>query len=319
MDDITFTVVVPAVDTPVEIADTAIEKKRPGRPRKKILNIPVTVHGIVATPANGDDLVELVYENPTMFKNLLRVYKQFSVSELELVFTKTAMKINARDHLGVSTIYTTIEGKHMNLYYCKETVRITVKRESLEKILSCTRKNHYKITFALKEKHRSLLYIIIEDLDYSSKEINEIEVNSTAVSIPEPDDDDTMYPIKFRLSTTHFKDKISSIKKISKVFTIQKTGISPLQLTGDKEQKINWTAVYTDKEKIILESTVVDDDIFNASVFIEYIKPFATSNVGEEVFICADKTKKMSFTTFLDKKIYGYSCMVKVFVDIIKL
>jgi hypothetical protein len=49
------------------IAET---KKKPGRPKKKIANVPVEVHGIVDKPVNDEDLLELVYCNPTLFKKI---------------------------------------------------------------------------------------------------------------------------------------------------------------------------------------------------------------------------------------------------------
>ncbi len=302
---------------PVNKADA---KKKPGRPKKKIVNAPIEVHGIVDAPVNEEDVLELVYCNPSLFKKLLTMDKQFEVSEVEMNFDQYGLKTINKDHIGKSTIYTTIDGRCMNLYYCKAPIRICVKRDNLEKVFGNLGKSHYKITFILKENYRSIMYIIVKDLEYNTDESYEIDV----VYKPEDHaraeirDDDTNYPIKFRISSKHFKTRINNIRKLSPIFTIQKAGNDPLQFTFDKALKVNWTGVYNDSEKIDLKSTIAPDDIFSVSVYIDYIKPFSNSNIGEDVYIAADKREKMSFMTLLDKSqtTDGYAACVKVYTEL---
>ncbi|QYB17701.1 hypothetical protein PV-S19_0337 [Pacmanvirus S19] len=304
-------------EVPVENAPADV-KKKPGRPKKKVANVPVEVHGIVDKPVNDDDLLEMVYCNPTMFKKLLQLYKSFEVSEVEMYFDPNGAKIITKDHLKKSTIYTTIDGRCMNLYYCKEPVRVCVKRDNLEKILGTLGKNHYKITFILKEDHRSNMYLVVKDIEYNNDDSYEIDVvfKPEDPAQRENRDDDSNYPIKFKISSKHFKTKLNNIRKISPTFTIQKCGDEPLQFTFDKAQMVNWVGVYNDPEKIELKSTITDDEIFNVSVPIDWIKPFSNSNIGDDVYIAADKREKMSFMTMLDKKDIGYAACVKVYTEI---
>lgn len=301
-----------------DVVNNSAEKKKPGRPKKKISTVPVEVHGIVDKPVNDEDLLEMVYCNPNMFKKLLHLYKQFEVSEVEMNFDAAGVKIVTKDHIGKSTIYTTIDGRCMNLYYCKMPIRVCVKRDNLERVLGTLGKNHYKITFILKENYRSTMYLIVKDLEYNNDDSYEIDVvfKPEDPARAEARDDDTNYPIKFCISSKHFKTRINNIKRLSSIFTIQKCGEDPLQFTFDKAQKVNWTGVYNDSEKINLKSTLAPDDVFNVSVFIDYIKPFSNSNIGDEIFIAADKRKKMSFMTRLDAKDIGWACYVKIFVEI---
>lgn len=304
--------------TPKPVAEPPLGKKKPGRPKKKIAEIPVEVHGIVEKPVNDDDVLELVYCNPTLFKKILQLFKAFEVSEAEMNFDAAGLKIIAKDHLGKSTIYTTIDGRCMNLYYCKTPLRICVKNDNLEKILGTLGRNHYKITFVLKENYRSTMYLIIKDIEYNNDDLYEIDV----VFKPEEQsrvvirDDDTNYPIKFKISSKHFKTKIGNIRKLSPTFTIQKCGNEALQFTFDKAQKVNFTGVYNDSEKISLLSTIAPDDIFSVSVYIDYIKPFSNANIGDEIIISVDKREKMSFTTRLDKKDIGWAACIKIFTEI---
>ncbi len=295
-----------------------IEKKKPGRPRKKTLTAPIEVHGIVSEPVDKNDIMELVYCNPSLFKKLLQLYKQFDVGEIEMSFTHTGLTIQCKDHLKKSNICTIIDGRCMNLYYCKMPVRIYVTHEDLESILGVINKNHSKITFILREDYRSLMYINIRDIEYSSDDWYDIDVvfkqNDEAAQSAK--DDDTDYPVKFKVTSKHLKNKINNIRKLSPFLIIQKVGSGPVQLTFDKAQKVNFTSIYNDPEKIELKSTIADDDVFSVSVNIDYIRPFSSSNIGDDVYVAADKLKKISFMTHLDKKDIGHACCVKIYTEI---
>lgn len=292
-------------------------KKRPGRPRKKVITPPVIIHGIVDKPVNAEDVVELDYCNPMLFKKLIHLYKSFVVSEVEMKFDYDGVSIITKDHLDKSTVYTKIDGKCMNLYYCKIPIKICIKRENLDRVFGSLNKNHYKLTILLKENYRSTLYIIIKDLEYNNDDSYEVDVVfKPKTDEPEVNDDDSDYPLKFKISSKHFKTKINNIGRLSPTFTIQKYGDEPLQFTFDRAQKVNWTGVYHDASKINLKSSLDEDEIFSVSVPIDYIKPFSNSGIGDDVYISADKKKKISFATEIDKKDIGYACTVKIFTQI---
>jgi hypothetical protein len=291
------------------------ERKKPGRPPKKSPSVPIKVHGIKTEPINEGDVLELVYYNPALFKKILTLQKSFNVSEVEFIFDPHGVRIVTKDHLKKSTIYITIDGRCMNMYYCKEVRKICVKRDDLEKIMSTLGRTHSKITFLLKEDYRKILYIIVNDTEYENEDIYEVDVFCSETKTPEIAHDDTDYPLKFKLSGKHFKAKLNNLKKMSTTFTIQHTGGNALQITFDKAPKINYTGTYIG-DKIELKSTLEEDDIFSVSVVIDYIKPFSNSNIGEEVLIAADKTRPMSFMTRLDHSDNGWAACVKIFTEI---
>jgi hypothetical protein len=299
------------------MAAPLLVKKKPGRPKKEVPVVKIVSLGIVNAPIHPDDVLELIYDKPMIFKKICKLYRAFDVSEVEMLFEPDKLKIITKDHLGKSTIYTTIEGRFLNLYYCKEQIRICVKRESLERVLNILGKNHYKITFLLKDNYRSAMYIIINDIEYDNDDSFEIDVIMRPVAaITELVDDDSAYPIKFTLSSRHFKNRMSDIRKISPTFAIQKMGNGPLNLTFDKGQRINWTGVYNDNSKINLVSTLDENSIFNVSVCIDHIKPFSNNTIGELVHIAADTRSKMSFTTHLDPKDNGWTATIKIYTEL---
>lgn len=299
------------------ISSDVDNRKKPGRPRKKAPVVSIETRGIIAAPVNEGDIVELVYGNPSLFKKILQMLKAFEVGEIEMCFDPEGLNIYAVDHLNKSNIYVSIAGKYMNLYYCKQPLRICVKRNSMDKVFGSIGQNHYKITFILKEDYRSTMYMIVKDLEYDNDDSYEVDVVFRPENImPEVQDNDADYPVKFMISSKHFKSRIGSIRKLSGTLTIQKCGDQPLQFTFDKAQRVNWTGVYHDPGKINLQANIPPNDIFNVSVSIDYIKPFSTSIIGDDVYIAADKRKKMSFMTHIDKKENGYAATVKVFTEI---
>jgi hypothetical protein len=293
--------------------------RKPGRPPKKRPEIAIAdVVGIANAPANAEDLVELAYCNPTAFKKLLSLYKSYGAADICMIFDKDVVKIKTKDHLGKSAIWAKIHCKLLNFYYCKDKIKISIKREYLEKILGSMSKNQYKMMFMLKENYRSKLYIIVKDCQYDKDNTYEVEVSYK----PEDQDDDELqendadYPIKFRVDSKHFKEEINKIKRMSPVLTIQKIGTEPLQFTFDEAKKLNYRGPYNDPEKIKLVSKLEPNDIFNVSVVIDYIKPFSNSSIGDDVYISADKKNKLSLSTFLDKKINEHVIEVKIFTEI---
>jgi hypothetical protein len=298
---------------------TEPEKKKPGRPRKKLPAAPAIIHGIVDKPANKDDIIELVYCNPTIFKKFLQLYKQFKVSELEMMFDGAGLRIVAKDHLNKSTIYSVIDGKCMNLYYCGQPIRVCVKRDNLERVLGTLGKNHSKITFILKENYRSTMYVIVKDTEYNRDDSYELDVVFKPENTARDDrkiDVDKDYPIKLKLSSKHFKTLVNNVKRLSPVLTLQKSGEEPVQFTFAKAQRVNWIGVYNDSSRIDLKSNIQEGEIFSVSVNVEYIHPFSNSNIGDEVHVAAHQTEMLSLMTFLDKKDIGHSAFVKVFTEI---
>jgi len=302
------------------------EKKKPGRPKKIIVNIPVEINGIVDKPSNDENLVELVYQNPKIFKKIFAQYKSYDSTIIDISFNKTDVKIITRDHKRVIVEYTILNCNLLNHYYCKNPIRVGVKRDNLERLFRNIDKTHYKITFMLKEDYRSTLYMNIKNYEMGNEIQYEIEVVQN-LELDELDDtnyDETNYPVKFEFPSKHFKTLIGDLKILSNTFSIQKLGLEPLQFTYEQTSKVNMNDVYYDSNKIKLHSIIKENEIFTASVDITRVSPFSKSNMGDVVYIAADWKQPLCLYTELDKiKVEnaggtkeGYVCMVKIFIQI---
>lgn len=295
-------------------------KKKPGRPKKKLEAPPIDIRGIQREPLDDEDMIEFVYHNPSLFGKILKLFKKYSVSQIELKFELEGLRMVCKDHINKSKIEVFIDGSKMNLYYCREPIRICIERDRLDKVLGILNVNHNKITIlSKKDDYRSVLYIVVRDAEYESTEESRIDV----IYKPEENDDagikdnDTDYPIKFSLSSKHFKNRVSHIKKQGKIMMIEKNGNDPLRITSEIDHKINDAGVYQNSEKIGLRSTVAADDIFITSVFVDYIKPFSDTTIGDMVHISAHKTEKLSMLTHVDSCDNNtWACTIKIFTEI---
>lgn len=298
---------------------TQTTKKKPGRPKKAVTTVQQVIKGISTTPQNPDHILELIYDNPLMFKKIFSLEKAFEVSEVEIVFTPTQMQIITRDHLDKSSIHATIEGRLMYWYYCKDTVRVCIKRDNIEKAFATLTKSHISITFILKENYRSSLYCIFKDSEYHTDDQYEIEMLVQSERNHKPLPDTSSYPIQFKLSSKYFKTKISNIKKLSDEFMIQKMRSDPLQFNFEKNQKVNLISVYNDPASIELKCSLAPDDIFSVTIVIDYIKPFSNANISDDVYIAVDKNRPLSFTSYLDKRNGENVCCIRVLTDLVSI
>ena len=63
-------------------------KKRPGRPKKRVVTEAIKISGVVDTPNDPEDKVEMVYQNPAMFKSIFALLKAYAAKELMMYFKK---------------------------------------------------------------------------------------------------------------------------------------------------------------------------------------------------------------------------------------
>lgn len=290
-------------------------KKKPGRPKKKVDIAPITFHGIVSAPEFRGDIVELVYSSPALFRKIVQLFKGYEAADVEMIFDHNGLNIAAKDHVGKVTIYVTIDGTQMNLYYCAQPIRVCIKRDILENVLEIIGSSHNKIEFRLKEDYRSVMHVLIHDAEcgalnsYMVGVLPVIDSNITPV-------DTSAYPLHFQLESKVFKAMIANVTRHAHTLLIQKCGNDPLQFTFPNAQRVNWVCVYTDPAKIHLRSAIQADDIFSIGVSLDAIRPFANVSVGPVVYVSAHQESKLSLSTKLDVKENGCAAEVKIFTEL---
>lgn len=298
-----------------EVADAvnSVGKKKVGRPKKDRIDTHITFNGIQDAPKVPEDVMELVYDNPQIFKKIIQIFTSYQAAEIEMSFDRNGVKMFAPDHNQQSNIYVILDGRGMNHYYCKEPLRICVKCSLLDAVFQTIGKTHYKIMFVCRDDYRSKLYCVTNSSTHENSKTYDIPVIINP-PVNRPNDDDTEYPIKFTLSAAGFKDLINP--RLGSTITIEKRGTEALQLVYDKVNQLGCIDRYPVSDKINLESKIGPDEIFSASICVKYVRSLASKNIGSTIQIAAHKTKKMSFTAYSGRRDDITVATVKVFTEI---
>lgn len=317
--------------TPPEAAVVADGKKsarKPGRPpKKKTVDIIINSHGIVTDPLDTDNVLELSYDNPMLFKQLLSLYKKHDLSEITFDFREDRVELRLQNERGKCTLLTTLYGRMLVRYYCAEPISCTVKRENLDKIFKSKDKNYPQVTFILRrDDARSKMYVLLANGEVDAKLQYEVDLIIDPPNKIVNQQTDENYSLKFKLPSGHFKKLINDIHSSeTKDFKLKKEGKEPINICYDHVGKLNLAATYHNESKIDLQSTLEPEDIFSITVPINHIKPFADAKIGDEVHISADKFQDFSLWAEVDRKkctrpdgtvVEGPVCKIQLFAAI---
>ena len=323
-------------------------KKRPGRPKKKIIKKEVAHEGIVDKPYNIKEeennpgmvnVVEVVYDNPNMWKKIFHLFKTMSVENIRVLFDREVIKMYAQDHNENSRVYVKIFGNAINRYYCHEPLEISLKCSNFQKVLHTITKEYGQVIMAINRQNRKSKIDII----LANDELDEDGIYSIDTDIIDPYDwsiensialEDT-YHVKFEIPAKFFKKKVSDNEALCDVFRIEKNGHEGLRFTYTfKDKRGMYEARFKNSGKLNLISTVEEEDLFSTSVYLEHIKPFSGSLISDYINISAHNEHDIIFTAYLDqdektykdykgqKKKYKMAgtekCIIKVITNIVR-
>jgi hypothetical protein len=306
--------------------DEPIQKRGPGRPRINKPRAKIPRNGIVKKPTiynskTSPDLlpvVELVYENPIMFKKIFNLFKGMGSDSCNIIFEEKYVLIYTKDHLMKNTVYVMIYGDKMNSYYRGEPLSIKMSNTNIQKVLHTVNKVNGKITiYTTKQFKNKSLYMIIHDDELDADSVNEFEIDSVDIdqdirNINELIEDEETYPVKMEIPFKAFKRKINELLQLSERVRFVKKGSSPLRIDFEfGNHRGNQRFRFSNSEKVNLRSTVPEDTVFSAPLNLSYIKPLAGSLITDSINISLDSQKGAIFTAMLDfdeiqgKKISG--------------
>lgn len=297
------------------MADNA-PKKRPGRPRKNPQVSSSNIEGIVKEPLNPENVVEVVYQNPSIIKKFFNTFNTYQVVEIKVIFSETGLKMIALDHLQKSTIICSIDGSKTKRYYCAEPMSFGINNTYLRNLRSIEKSNT-EITFSIREATKDSIFSYTlydpELKSYDSMDINMIEIPDLENLAAQSDDG---YPIKFEISASRFKGLITNIQgmKVSS-FSIQKCHDEPLCIIYGLPGKSSSVKSFGDDEAIKLHSEIAENEIFSITLEVAYIKRFSSATLGDTIKISADRTKDIMLESCLDCD----AGLVRVFTQITKI
>lgn len=262
------------------------ERRGPGRPPRVVIpNVPII--GVVDEPQNEDNIIELSYYDPIIFKHLFTLFKNLKVRDIYFKFCKESMSVYTMDNLDNKIIVHFNCDKLMN-YYCGDAeINICVNRENIQAVFINLNKTINLISILL-ERGNDMIQIKLTD-----KGLNKIKTRNVIISEKQPDDSlrgvhseikNLDSPLTFSLTTRDFKDTISDATSYGDKITIEKHGESPLILRFIKAHTNVCSEEYNDESKIDLESNL-DDDSFICILHTLILKSISVSIINNKIKI----------------------------------
>ena len=316
------------------------EKKKPGRPRKKQVRNIMPKLGIVKEPSNNKhvdtrlhNVYEIIYDNPLMFKRIFSLFKSMSVDNIRLKLEPEYVKMHALDHSQNNDIYIKIIGSRLNRYYLNKPLEFGLASNDIQKILQTLSKDHANIWWFSQEiNSASKMKIRLDNDDMEENSVYTVDIQTIDgfnwESLENQIEDEKHYPIKFNLPFKYFKKKIADFDILGEIMKIEKYSDGQLMLSYTfKNKKGEHSTRFNNNSKIKLDSKLEYGNIFSTSVYLEHIKPIASSLVSESISISADLEKKLIFTALLDQDEKSNSqaipdsekCIIKVLTNIVKI
>lgn len=279
-------------------------KRSRGRPRSVPHPEPHPRLGVVNEPDDQNNLVELSYDNVTIFKKMFSVLKSMNVKEINILFDIGFAKIYGIDHLEKNVINVRIIASKLSHYYCEHPITITIDTKNLEKISQKIDKNYNLLSMILrKSSFRQQLIIVLNNDILSIDEthvVNLIESDSSLHALYERTVDHNLYPIKFDLPSKYFKKLINDIATFGDVVTIERISGKLQFAYKNINNTIKGVNICKDNGVINLVSTIPTESIFSVSVQVDYVKSLANALLSEKISVYADNDKDLVFNVSID-------------------
>jgi len=281
-----------------------IPKKRPGRPRKTPLREPRPRNGIVIKPKEPTNFIEFLYDKPLIFKKLWQYFKLMAVDKIQIIFRVSEIILWCEDHHKKSKMRIKINADKVNHYFCDSELDLGMSCKNPELVMSTIDKSYTSILFLSKQGYTQKDIRIILNNEIEIDESHKIELIGEYKKISNENMFlDTDYTIKFELPGKYFKKMISDIRAFSDQITIRQDGVDePLIFEYTKsDKKIKSYNIVRNNKMIKFESNLKEDETFNVSFKIDYVKPISSAMLSENIVIYAHESKPLMFSVLMDK------------------
>jgi hypothetical protein len=291
------------------------KNKRVGRPSKKLIERSPK-DGIVDEAENKTNRMELLYDNPMIFKSIFSYLKNMGTPTVYIKCYRDHMVMLATDNLTKCKIFIRIAGKDMNRYFCnKDSFYIRLKRDNLENIFSNIDKSFDTISMEIPE-NKSILIISFRDFEINKKteysvvssdtiddeHDKELFASEARLAIPE-----NTYTVRWTLPIKKFKKMINDVSANSDIATISKSYDAPLEINYSKDNTINYKDRYLSVDKINLEHNIKPGDVFTYTINIKHIRFLAFAKTSDYIkILCKEDEDFLFISNIGDVKINTY-------------
>jgi len=197
-----------------------------------------------------------------------------------------------------------INADKVNHYFCDSELDLGMSCKNPELVMSTIDKSYTSILFLSKQGYTQKDIRIILNNEIEIDESHKIELIGEYKKISNENMFlDTDYTIKFELPGKYFKKMISDIRAFSDQITIRQDGVDePLIFEYTKsDKKIKSYNIVRNNKMIKFESNLKEDETFNVSFKIDYVKPISSAMLSENIVIYAHESKPLMFSVLMDK------------------
>ena len=291
-----------------------IKKKLPGRPKKGSFEYKSAILGIRENPNSENNMVEFIFDDPKLLKKCNIILKNYYVDEVYIKFNSDNVLLLAQDHTKKVNIKIKIDCNNITEYYCKEPNDICVKRDHLDKIFNTIEKQHNRIIiYSECDSYQSILYVNLLNEELGIHDSYSIDLLMKPCidefNILERD----IYSIQFKISSKIFKKFINDSSNYCKLLKIDKYYSSPLCFKMVYNNKVQFTRKFLESDNFQLKSNLKEDEYFNISVELEYIKPFSNTILSDYFLIYMDANLGLIL-----ESVYNNICFVNIYTGIYK-
>ena len=279
-------------------------KKGPGRPRKAPCREMIPRKGISVKPTNSESCIELLHDNPALFKKIITFFKTTATHNVQVIFRPKEIIIYAKDHYEKSRIRICIDATKINHYYCKGALDIGIALKDLEVLLNKVDRD-YKAVILYSTTNNTQKNIILSFMN--EMDIDEIHTIDLIGQYNHMDNEheflDESHMIRFEWPNKYFRKTINDIRTISSQLSItQDDKALPLTIEYVSEnKKIHSKYNIKNPAKIKLQSKLQEGDTFRVEIKLDYIKSISTSHIADDIIIFLDEKKTFMTKAFIDK------------------
>jgi len=265
------------------------------------------IRGIVSEPSDPNNVIEIVHSNPSALKKIVALFNSYSADEMVWCFRPTAITISAQDLDRKVNISCEIKVDLLVQYYCSPdylgsaTGEMTrcVQTKSFNEMLKHVDKGCDLIRMYLTmQDNSSLFYVIVNKQGIEKCYERKITVNTRPAARTIAGE----YPLQFALDSKLLKQTIGEISKVAGSFQIRKEepDDNPLSFEFVNETQESTAIDFRDARAIALRANLAPNEHFSVVVRVAYIKHFATSCIGDRVYVRADRKQPLCLMSFVD-------------------
>jgi len=284
------------------------KKRKAGRPPKAERER--TGHkGIIAEPENKENIIEMSYDNPSIFETMYASASRCSTSKIELCFEKDTCIIAVKGKKKIVSMRIDFRCNNLLSYYCGKNMYYEGECENILKIIKTKNKEDNRIIMSIPENKLNEMKITFKKSTESLTKSWRVPLD--IIEKPDLESSDNIYknihnyPLSFRLNWTVFKRMISSWKKFKPedIYIEKDVGAEPLKFQF-QGTIIGNDSDFGDSEEIKLKFT--GEEIFSVKIPLNCLTPIASSDgLSNYIYFYADEKEALVCEGFVDQE---YDC-----------